>query len=253
LALERPLGGRGMDDGERRKRLHGELLEKRCQPFPFVVRRREVTADFDQRQKQCFNEALIAILIADLPPEKIEQVLVAARDTTIQVFSGEMLADTRIASEKRESVDDSSHLSATDPLAPACGFAPESSSCIACNGHKLVERGGFIRCDDCGAMQPSVEAPPIWVQIAWRHYQNNSFDNRRVWVALESASRETWEVVVAVACTLMCARCAAGSPLDYREGIYRHALPNNGTSYALVECRADSLRRTLKGTRTFKR
>jgi hypothetical protein len=102
-----PNGGRNMDDEERRKYPHRNLADKevRSKAFHFVIKRQEMTADFDERQKQLFDQALIAILVASLIPDKLEQALAAARDTTISVFSGEMLADLRAVSNRSNSAD----------------------------------------------------------------------------------------------------------------------------------------------------
>jgi hypothetical protein len=124
LALERPLGG------------------IRHWAAPFVVKRQGLTADFNERQKQLFDEAVIAVLTVELPAEKIAEVLAAARDISIHLSSGEMLADSSLSSPTR--------------LALVHGLAPALLSCDRCHGHDLTLRGRVVQCDDCGTIQATI-------------------------------------------------------------------------------------------------
>ena len=139
-------------EDERRKSLHEIPVEEeiRCQPSPFVMKRREMTDGFDERQKQLFDQALIAILTADMPPDKLAAVLGAAYDTTIQVFSWQMLAETRLPNPICSSP-------LADRLSPAGRARPMLLSCITCHGYSLTLRGDVVQCDDCGAIQPTLE------------------------------------------------------------------------------------------------
>jgi hypothetical protein len=120
-----------------RKRLHDYPVEQEApKGLPFVVKRREITADFDERQKQLFDQALIAILVADLSPDKVEKVLAAARDTTIQVFSGELLAAMNTTTQPECSRD--------EPPTTADSVVPALLSCTSCHGYSLILRGKFV-------------------------------------------------------------------------------------------------------------
>jgi hypothetical protein len=139
-----------MDPDEERSRQRYQLVgQAHSQSSPFVVRRRGATADFDERQKQLFDQALIAILTVDMPPDKLTAVLAAARDTTIQVFSGEMLAGMHVPNTTCAP-------SAADRPSPAASV-PMLLSCTSCHGYSLALRGKVVQCDDCGTIQPTLE------------------------------------------------------------------------------------------------
>jgi hypothetical protein len=153
-----------MDDEERHKRLPCKSVEQEIpsQASPLVMQRREMTAGFDDRQKQLFNEALIAILTVDMPAEKITEVLTKAYDTTIQVFGWQMLADTFLPNDERGSevrpVEQSPSPAATECLSAPDSVRPVLLSCTNCHGYKLKLSGAVIQCDDCGAIQPKLDS-----------------------------------------------------------------------------------------------
>ena len=67
-----------MDDEEKRKLPRPDDPVEQgipSQASPLVMQRRKITAGFDERQKQLFNEAVIAILTVDMPAEKLTEVL----------------------------------------------------------------------------------------------------------------------------------------------------------------------------------
>jgi len=150
-----------MNDEEERKQPHRNPVDEevRSKAFHFVIKRQEMTADFDERQKQLFDQALIAILVANLIPDKLEQALAAARDTTISVFSGEMLADLRAAS-KPEQGNNVQKLPNT-PTSNLNRSEPADSPrpvlhCANCHGYNLNLGGKVVQCDDCGTIQPAL-------------------------------------------------------------------------------------------------
>ena len=150
-----------MDDEEKRKlrRPGNPVQEIPSQASPLVMQRREMTAGFDERQKQLFNEALIAILTVDMPAEKLTDVLNKAYDTTIQVFGWQMLADTHLSnadlgSEGHRPIEKQPGSPATERPGPPEGARSVLLSCVSCHGYRLTLRGIEVQCDDCGAIQP---------------------------------------------------------------------------------------------------
>lgn len=141
-----------MHDEEKPNSLPGKPVheETPAQASSLVMKRREMTAGFDERQMRLFNEALIATLTTDMPAEKLAEVLGKAYDTTLYVYTGQMLADSHLDKP------------ACAP-APADRDNPERSarpmllSCTACHGYRLTQKGNVVRCDDCGNIQPTLE------------------------------------------------------------------------------------------------
>ena len=147
-----------MDDEEERKHAPSELLKDEISSpaSSLVMKRRELTAGFDERQMQLFNEALIAVLTADMPEDKLTQVLAEAYNTTLYVYAGQMLADSHLASATASPP--------AQPRSPERSARPMLLSCTSCHGYSLRMRGKLVQCNDCGAIQPAIIDRPRIVQ-----------------------------------------------------------------------------------------